>query len=165
MVSAGAPTFEGNRVFITATTYSGAIGGLAAADGFCQSSAAAAGLPGTYRAWLSDGTTSASERVTDAGPWYSTRHERVFAAKADLAGSPAALIADETGATPSAPSAAWSGSDTAGLTSSATCDGWTNASGELAASTGSGLAYDPSWGGGDVSAACNAKASLICFQQ
>jgi cysteine-rich repeat protein len=48
------PTCERDAyfVFVTAETFSGALGNIAAADARCQDSAAAAGLPGTYRAWL-----------------------------------------------------------------------------------------------------------------
>jgi hypothetical protein len=53
-----------NIAFITAAIVNPAqLGGLAGADQFCQASAAAAGLPGTYRAWLSDSTADAVDRV------------------------------------------------------------------------------------------------------
>jgi hypothetical protein len=52
-----------NRVFVTSQLYNGNLGGLAGADALCQARADAAGLPGTYRAWLSDGTTNAADRL------------------------------------------------------------------------------------------------------
>jgi hypothetical protein len=42
-------------VFISSRTYAGNLGGLAGADAKCQELARAAGLSGTYKAWLSDG--------------------------------------------------------------------------------------------------------------
>jgi hypothetical protein len=54
-------------VFVTSTEYQGGeLGGLAGADAKCASRAVAAGLPGTYRAWLSDAATSARDRLTHA---------------------------------------------------------------------------------------------------
>ena len=50
------------KVFVTSQTYTGNLGGLAGADAKCQNLADAAGLPGTFKAWLSDGTTSAASR-------------------------------------------------------------------------------------------------------
>ena len=54
------------RVFVTSTTYDGNPGGLAGADAICAARAAAAGLSGTYKAWLSSSTTSAASRLTHA---------------------------------------------------------------------------------------------------
>src|SRR5262249_25298259 len=54
------------RVFVTSTTYDGNLGGLAGADAKCAARAAAAGLSGTYKAWLSSSTTSAASRLTHA---------------------------------------------------------------------------------------------------
>ncbi|MBU0946679.1 MAG: hypothetical protein KJ804_11950 [Proteobacteria bacterium] len=51
-------------VFVTSTTHSGNLGGLAGADTICQNLATSAGLPGTYMAWLSDRTDSPSTRFT-----------------------------------------------------------------------------------------------------
>jgi hypothetical protein len=53
-------------VFVTSTKTSGDIGGLAAADARCQGLARTAGLPGTYKAWLSDTNTSVASRFTRA---------------------------------------------------------------------------------------------------
>jgi hypothetical protein len=53
-------------VFVTSGTYSGNLGGLAGADLICQSAATQAGLPGTYKAWLSDNVTNAASRITHA---------------------------------------------------------------------------------------------------
>jgi hypothetical protein len=57
-------------VFVSSTLYNGNLGGLSGADSKCQDLAKAAGLTGTYKAWLSDTTTSASYRLTHAGVPY-----------------------------------------------------------------------------------------------
>jgi hypothetical protein len=41
-------------VFVTDTAYTGNLGGVAGADTICQNDAVAHGLPGTYKAWLSN---------------------------------------------------------------------------------------------------------------
>lgn len=45
-------------VFVTSETTPATFGGVAQADKICQDAAAAAGLQGTFYAWLSDATTS-----------------------------------------------------------------------------------------------------------
>jgi len=158
-------TASPKRVFVTSTLYSGALGSVKAADADCQQSAAEAGLPGVFHAWISDGTTNAYDRTADVGPWTTTNGDVAFAQKADLrSGSPATDLLDEHGAPPSE-AAAWTGSDPTGLASGQDCEAWTNAGHGASATTGSALALDPTWGGDDVPAACDGKAPLICFQQ
>src|SRR6187401_2282495 len=62
----GGKVVTGNkRVFVPDQTYvGGLLGGLAGADMKCEARAAAAGLAGTYKAWLSDQTKSATARLT-----------------------------------------------------------------------------------------------------
>ncbi|MBI5513995.1 MAG: hypothetical protein HY909_09520 [Deltaproteobacteria bacterium] len=53
--------------FQTSCAYTGSqVGGLAGADAWCQAHARAAGLRGTYRAWLSTASVSADSRLTHA---------------------------------------------------------------------------------------------------
>ncbi len=153
-------------MFVTSTTYSGALGSLDAADMHCQSSASAAGLPGLYRAWLSDGTANASDRITGDGPWYTTGNELAFSSKVDLRERPSRRSSPSTAATSSAPGAsgAWTGTDANGVATGEDCEGWTNATADALATTGTALAVDTGWGGGDSPLRCNAKAALICFE-
>jgi Protein of unknown function (DUF1554) len=53
-------------VFVTSQGFNGNLGGLAGADTKCQALADTAGLGGTYKAWLSDSTTDARNRLTQA---------------------------------------------------------------------------------------------------
>jgi hypothetical protein len=53
----------GARVFATSMGFSGNLGGLAGADQSCTIAAVAAGLGGTWNAWLSDASTSANNRI------------------------------------------------------------------------------------------------------
>ena len=59
--------------------YDGNLGGLAGADSKCQARADAAGLGGSWNAWLSDDAESASSRITrSSGPY--TRVDGVLVA-------------------------------------------------------------------------------------
>ncbi len=162
------PTLPGpsqKRVFVTSTTYAGAIGSVQAADDDCQKSAVAAGFSGRFTAWISDGTTNAFDRTGDVGPWYTTHGDLAFSQKSDLRdGSPATDLLDEHG-NAAAAEGAWSGTGTTGAATDHDCEGWTNASAAATGSTGSALGLDTSWGGDDTPAPCDGKAALICFQQ
>lgn len=152
------------RVFITSTRFSGAVGGLDAADMYCHSAATDAGLAGTYRAWLSTSSTNASDRIGDVGPWYSTRDIVVFSSKAALREAPTSDMLDEHGAASATPDP-WTGTDAHGAASGSDCEGWTNGTGTATATTGTGFASDVEWGGGVTTLHCDATAPLICFQQ
>jgi hypothetical protein len=54
---------ETMTVFITSSTYTGALGGVSQANSYCQTLAGAAGLEGTYKAWLSDALCSPSDET------------------------------------------------------------------------------------------------------
>ncbi len=57
-----------NYVFVTQGSFDASTG-VAAADAMCQSEANSAGLPGTYKAWLSTETVSALSRLGSARAW------------------------------------------------------------------------------------------------
>lgn len=73
------PTSNSQRVFITSTTYNGNLGGLAGADAKCQTRASAANLGGTWKAWLSDSTTSATSRLLHSSVPYKLVNGTVVA--------------------------------------------------------------------------------------
>jgi hypothetical protein len=50
------------KIFLTSAGWGGDLGGLAGADSKCQTLANTAGLPGTFKAWLSDAGQSPSTR-------------------------------------------------------------------------------------------------------
>ena len=58
------------KVFVSSQRHTGDFGGISGADSFCQGLAAAAGLQGTYYAWLSDSTTSPAARFAYASVPY-----------------------------------------------------------------------------------------------
>jgi len=69
-----------NTIFVTSTTHNGNLGGLAGADAICAARAAAAGLPGVFKAWLSDANVSTENRLSHsvapyvnvAGEWIAS---------------------------------------------------------------------------------------------
>jgi hypothetical protein len=58
-----------NYMFVTSEDYDVVAGGIAGADGKCNQLAGAAGLPGSYVAWLSTKGASAISRLQTASGW------------------------------------------------------------------------------------------------
>ncbi|MBI1888964.1 MAG: hypothetical protein HYS15_03500 [Candidatus Spechtbacteria bacterium] len=76
-------------VFITSRTYSANLGGLTGADQKCQDRANAAGVPGTFRAWLSDKTKDAVFRIkphNENSPFYRLDRKKIADSWAELTG-------------------------------------------------------------------------------
>lgn len=68
---ASAPVTGGeisHRVFLSSLSYGPNLGGLAGADAKCQALATAQGVTGSWKAILSDSTTSARDRLNIRGP-------------------------------------------------------------------------------------------------
>ncbi|HTJ44209.1 MAG TPA: InlB B-repeat-containing protein [Kofleriaceae bacterium] len=76
-----------NIVFVTSTTYTGNLGGLAGADAACQARANAAGLGGTFKAWLSQTSpqVNAISRLGAARGWARVDLAPVVDTTTDLA--------------------------------------------------------------------------------
>ena len=80
------PSYPAHRVFLTQGTYTGNLGGVAGADAKCQSAAQAAGLAGSWRAWISDnqGRSPSSRFVKASVPYVRCDGVRVADSWADL---------------------------------------------------------------------------------
>jgi hypothetical protein len=75
-----------NIAFVTSTSsHTGNLGGVNGADSICQARAQAAGLSGTYRAWLSTLTVNAIDRLTGASGWVRADGQPLVNSLADLA--------------------------------------------------------------------------------
>jgi len=72
------------RVFVTSTTYNGNLGGLSGADAKCQTQADAAGLGGTWTAFLSSSTVSINNRIADHAYYLIDEVTKVVDNLADL---------------------------------------------------------------------------------
>lgn len=168
---------DAKRAFLTSVTYNanlqrggGASSGLAGADKLCHEVAASAELGGTWRAWLSDSSTDAIDRIEDASPWYNTDRSAVlFPNKASLGTKPydtfGPLLLDERGArfAPGARMYAWTGTEGGGRGSQYTCTDWTSESftefGEYVTAS-----YAAGWNNGTIQE-CGGKAALFCLEQ
>jgi hypothetical protein len=112
-------------VFVTRSVYSPNMGGIAGADLRCQSSASAAGLAGTFRAWISDSNTDAKSRIRSDGPWLEVGTDRVlFPTRASIEGYPEAPLARDEYGDP-APEEWWTGTAANGLRHPRNCRDWT----------------------------------------
>lgn len=170
-------------VFVSSTTYRGALGGLAGADATCQALASGAGLPGTFKAWLSDSTASAGERLSHSpDPYVRTDGVRIAADWSDLVSPPLAqpINVDEHGATlpPDgnfySTAYVWTGTlpDGRGV-GPWNCDEWTSAGGrEFKDNAIVGEANEPSrwttaWTASGEAAAlgCEYELRLYCLEQ
>lgn len=163
------------RVFVTSTGYDadlgshvGVEGGLAGGDAICALHASAAGLGGTWRAWLSDGNEDAVDRVADVGPWYFVdRCTQATGSMASLlvSGPERILDRDENGA--NVTGSRWTGTTKSGRNYGLDCGDWTSSFG------GEGLIglgyYDtdtfPEWWTDGPSNPCDFSNRLICFEQ
>jgi hypothetical protein len=159
------------RVFVTSSLHMGNLGGLAGADAICQQRAQDAGLPGTYKAWLSDRTDSPATRfVHSPDPYQLVSGTTIAASYADLTdGSLAAAIdTTEVGTVIRALAedipVAWTHTAPDGTPDPtvSTCFNWTMSAGDGVG----GLTYatDGTWTDGTLSL-CRFPARLYCFQQ
>ncbi|MBK7948424.1 MAG: IPT/TIG domain-containing protein [Deltaproteobacteria bacterium] len=163
-------TNEEITVFMTQTLFAGGnLGGLAGADAVCQAEANAASLPGTYRAWLSDSTTSAASRVgISVGAYVMPNGVRIANSWADL--TDLSLITGinvfADGTTTPNQARAWTGTRIDGTnytTASENCSNWTSNGG-----TGrSGLTHQQNvWSDFAPSVPCSSIGiRLYCFER
>jgi cysteine-rich repeat protein len=165
-------------IFVTNQVYTGDLGGLAGADAKCQAAAAAAGLPGTYMAWLSDDTGSPSTRMfRSTGPYVLPDGTRVvddwsgFTTLGVVLKHPIAMT--ETQAEPPildphcfpTPCAyVWTNTHLGEQLSSAySCADWTSA--VAASAMGNWLEVNEFWTSATNDAPCGFELPLYCFEQ
>ena len=157
------------RVFVTYGTYSGALtsyvdatDGLAAGDLICNLRAKAAGIGGTWAAWLSGPSKDAIERVTSQGPWKRLDGKVAFTNRAQLYGEPLVpLEVDERGQRIADGSArVWTGTRAGGLKHAETCGGWTSSTSTgRYGLRGTDFSWTDSWW-----SYCNDELRLVCFE-
>jgi hypothetical protein len=195
-------TPQPNKVFVTSVTGTGDLStwaaaggntGLAAADAVCQSSAKAAGLTGTFRAWMSDANDDAYCRIHNlqgkklvncgqtslpvaAGPWVRTDAEGFPYSEAieSLVGSAGVVYSplrfDEFGERsdtggPNTGGFYLTGTDVEGRATDSTCTNWTNAtSGNRDATAGTSFGTTKVWTQLGSLQDCGTEKRLACFQ-
>jgi hypothetical protein len=166
------------RVFVTSSFHDGNLGGLAGADAICQLDAMAAGLGGTYMAWLSaaDGWP-ASRFMQSIGRYVLVNGTVIADSWADLtdASLDNPLDRTETGAIATAPyvcfdaPAVWSGTYRNGTHATGdNCNDWTAAAGQHMLYYGDLGATDWGWGAGcftNLNGNCALLLPIYCFEQ
>lgn len=149
-------------VFVTSTTHTGNLGGLAGADNICQSRALAAGLAGTFRAWLSNSITDASSRLSPSQFGYELIDGTKIADDlADLLdGSLDSPISLNENGVPVVTNP-WTGTSSTGAAYSADCQGFTSTAGSGAIGASDQASSAWTFAG---TAACVASHPLYCFE-
>jgi hypothetical protein len=157
------------RVFLSSVRYDGNLGGLSGADAKCQGLAAAAGLPGSYKAWLSDSTSAPISRFTpSSGPYRLLNGTTIAANWTELTdGTLAAPInVTETGGGVGEPARVWTHTritGDAGGSPDAHCANWSTSTG-VEGNWGIATVNLASWtDAGEAS--CTNPSHLYCFQQ
>jgi hypothetical protein len=156
-------------VFVTSTVMNANFGGVTGADAICQMRASAAGLRGTFRAWVSDSTSSAASRlVHHTGPYYRVDGTTVRVLSndwADLTDTIAVAFAtDEFGVT-QGNQMVWTATDFTGAYTGASCSNWTSTSAALTTTVGNSSAGSTTWTAWNTAYACNLAARLFCLEQ
>ena len=149
------------HVFTSSKTYDGALGGLTGADQRCNDLAKAAGLPGTYMAWLTDSKQSPLTRFTPyAGPYALVTGSKLANDFSDLTDglAGAAVLRDESGASVGMV-LGWTGMTSSKFDPTETCGDWTSA-----APSAQGTAVYTTWSQ-NVTQPCNSQARLYCVEQ
>ncbi len=161
------------RVFVTEAAVSPNLGGLTGADARCTSLAQTAGLPGIYKAWLSDETTSAKNRLTHSSIPYA-RVDGVVVANnfADLTDgsllAPITITQNGSVVGTGLLDFAWTGTTADGSTIAGhTCNNWTVANPSFNAAFGDFGSTSGSWTDSGSLLACGVfiSARVYCFQQ
>ena len=124
------------QVFVTDARTEADFGGLAGADARCAASASSAGLTGSFKAYLSDGTIPAWSRFRADGPWLNVGSQQlIFPSAAGLkTDGPQPLDRNERGGVLSIPGH-WTGVREKGF-GGAACAGFTSRSKSLSGSFG-----------------------------
>ncbi len=123
---------EGFTIFTGSQYKNGDFGGIAVANTDCQNMASAAGLTGQFKAWLSDSTVNAKDRITVTNkPYYLLNGVKVANNLADmLDGSLLSKIYIRETGEDAFGARVWTGTTSAGLKASTNpldfCDDWTD---------------------------------------
>jgi len=165
------PTPAGKLVFVTSSGFFGNLGGTAGGDTDCNNAASAAGLPGTYKAWLSTaaaGDNPASSFTQSTIPYVLVDNTQVAANwTALVSGTLDHAIDEDEHGTMTTQSSVWTGTNANGTAPTypqqvLDCFGWSDQT-DLAY-VGSPTATNSTWSIQE-GIVCNNFEPLYCFQQ
>lgn len=158
-------------VFLSSKEYAGVIGdgGVVSADEECTALAAAAGLSGSYRAWIAaKGAPTPAARFTgkSSRPYRLRDGRRVAASFSALTKTLEAAISVTEKGEDVGFAYVWTGADPAGRpTKGATdCAGWSSADGSETGATGESDDVTAEWAIYQ-NRACSTRARLYCFEE
>jgi hypothetical protein len=169
-------------VFATSSVHGCGLGGVTGANGICQARAQAAGLPGTFKAWLADASSSPATTMTrHLGPYQLVTTAVVAQGWNDLTDGTLLNKIDrtETGLQLGGPGCnandptchficeggeVWSNVDRAGNRRAGIedCSGWTGAGFGTAGNVGK---VDAKWTEGDCRPIQSGSLPIFCIQQ
>jgi hypothetical protein len=163
-----APT---RTIFVSSATYNGNLGGVTGADATCQALADAAGLAGTYYAWVATSSSLDPESrftTTPTAAYVRPDGTQVASSWADLIdGTLAATITvTESATTVTGTDRVWTSvRETGAFYSSINCSGWTSSSSAVSGALGLDGQTDERWTQTSTAQACNASGHIYCVQQ
>ena len=148
---------------------------MSGADAICQSEANSYGMNGTYKAWLSDSTTNAKDRITPAPYKYTLVDETVVANNFGHLIDPTPTLISPINKSPignvtSSSTNIWTNTTSSGTvknnTAAGTCQNWTSASASYTGNVGGyNLGTKPAWTDSSTTQTCDQARSLYCIQQ
>jgi hypothetical protein len=121
-------------------------GGLAAGDAICAARASAAGVSGTFKAWLSTAAVNAIDRFTSNGPWVRIDGVKIANDKTDLTDNAlhTSLNQTETGDYITS-YGVYTGTLAAGTAGTGHCNNWTDGTAGFTATVGMANTANASW--------------------
>ncbi len=157
------------RVFVTSGRVTGyLLGGVAGADQWCQTIAGDRGLGGTWRAWISDDTSSPASRFTSREHSYRLLDGTLVAANwADLTDGALvhAINITEEGVYIAGTDGVWSNTSTDGQSAGGwDCLDWTSSSSNIEGGVGMAWRTDSWWTETGGVSYCNTPWRLYCFE-
>jgi hypothetical protein len=157
------------RVFVSTESFTGNLGGTSGADHSCQSLANGAGLGGTWKAWVSDDSTSPSTRFTQATVGYRLLDGTLLAANWSVLVGGALLhtISLTEQRTSATNAAVWTGTLSTGVAiGSNVCSGFTSsANGAAAAVIGNTGRTDIGWSNATSEQCDSNNLRIYCMEQ
>ena len=149
------------NVFVTSTVSNGNLGGTSGADASCNARALAAGLSGSFNAWLSTSTENAIDRIDDR-PYQRLDGAWVATSLADLIDGSLISPIDRNEFNSIDAKEVWTGSLSDGTLSGSNCVDWTSSSFLNFARVGDSPATDADWTE-IFSVSCPGSNALYCF--
>ncbi|MDO8592633.1 MAG: dockerin type I domain-containing protein, partial [bacterium] len=160
------------RIFVTSTSYTGSLGGLAGADAKCQARATVGGLTGTWKALMSDNTTNAKDRLGTAWDLLADILGMPLISRASIWDTTSGynvlnfyFYTTELGTKSGASFGVWTGTDSSGNKTTFNCQNWSSNYYLNYSTTGRIGDLDYKWINNQSNAVCNANYYLYCFEQ